>query len=336
MNAKVQTDNHLKIAVVGPGAIGCLFAGLLVKAGHKVTLLDHRPARARILSRKGITIQTADGARVVRVPATANASKIGVVDIVFMCVKAYDTAAAISRAASAVGPRTIVVSMQNGLGNAEAIARVVDSQQIVCGITGHGVICLGHGRVFHAGAGRTRVAALLPGCRHVAKRVAEVLRDAGLDTTVTEDVNGMLWSKLIVNAAINPLTVILDIPNGQLLNHPVAHSTMLKAAAEATAVAEANGVSLLFRDSKHEVEAICRKTGDNVSSMLQDVRRRHRTEIDSITGAIVRAARKTRLAVPVNRMLLRQVRIIENCSQKQAAPTIKSRVVAIKSHSEAL
>ncbi|MEI6218865.1 MAG: 2-dehydropantoate 2-reductase [bacterium] len=336
MKVKVQKDNRLKIAVVGPGAIGCLFAGLLARAGHKVTLLDHRPSRARILSRKGITIQTAEGARVVRVPATANAAETGIVDIIFICVKAYDTAAAISSAAMAVGPRTIVVSMQNGLGNAETIARVVDSPQIVCGITGHGVICLGHGRVFHAGAGRTRVAALLPGCRHVAKRVAKVLRGAGLDTTVAGDVKGMLWSKLIVNAAINPLTVILDIPNGQLLNNTVAHSTMLKAAAEAAAVAEANGISLLFRDSKLEVEAVCRKTRDNFSSMLQDVRRRHRTEIDSITGAIVRTARKTRVDVPVNRMLLRQVRIIENCSQKQAAPKSKSRVVAIKSHSKAL
>jgi len=320
MKTMALRGGRLRIAVVGPGAIGCLFAGLLAEAGHDVTLLDHRPSRARLLSKTGITIQTADGTRVVRVPATASAAEIGDVDIIFLCVKSYDTAAAISRAAKPVGPRTIVVSMQNGLGNAEQIARVVAPSRIVCGTTGHGVISLGPGHILHAGADKTRFAAFLPDGVSIARRIAAILRAAHFDATAGVNAESMLWSKLVINAAINPPTVIFNMRNGQMLNHPVARDIMLKAAEEAKAVAEANGVSLMFRDPAREVEAVCRRTGSNLSSMLQDVQCRRRTEIDSITGAIVRAARSAGVAVPVSRSLLRQVRAIESCRLASRGP----------------
>lgn len=300
-----------RIVVVGPGAIGCLFAALLTEAGYDVTLLDHRPARARRLARRGITIQTAASSRRVRVPATTDAAQIGAVDILFLCVKSYDTLAAVSRAAAAIGPGTTVVSMQNGLGNAEMVLKFAAPSQVVCGVTGHGVVNRGIGHVFHAGMGKTRIAAFKPGCSRPARHVARILCAAKLDTTTSHDVHSMIWSKLIVNAAINPLTALLNVPNGGLMNDPSARATMIGAAVEAAAVAKASGVSLMFHDPQREVESICRSTEHNISSMLQDIRRRRKTEIESITGAVVREARKSGVAVPVNRMLLEQVRAIE-------------------------
>ncbi|MEI6808025.1 MAG: 2-dehydropantoate 2-reductase, partial [bacterium] len=202
---------------------------------------------------------------------------------------------------------TIVVSMQNGLDNGRTIARAVARSRIACGVTGHGAVNLGSGKIIHAGTGRTRIAPLNPAFGPIARRTAVLLRSATFDATATNDVNCIIWSKLVVNAAINPLTAVLNVPNGYLLSDPVAKKTMLEAADEAATVAKAKGVSLAFRNPRNEVETVCRATSENISSMLQDVRLHRKTEIEVINGAIVREARRMGVPVPVNSMLLRRV-----------------------------
>lgn len=274
-------------------------------------ILDHKPARARRLARKGVTIETAGSSRRIRVPALFSAKDLGTVGVIFLCVKASDTRAAVSGAAPAIGPETIVVSLQNGIGNAETIARLVPTSRVMCGVTGQGAINLGPGHVFHAGEGKTRIAALAPQSNAAARRVAVLLRAAGLDASWARDAHAMLWGKLIVNAAINPLSALLNVPNGRLLDDPAARGVMFEAAAEAAAVAKACGVCLQSGNPAHMVARACRATAFNISSMLQDVRRRRKTEIEYITGAVVRAASRHDVAVPVNRRLLSRVRELE-------------------------
>ncbi|MEI6970973.1 MAG: ketopantoate reductase family protein [bacterium] len=309
------TNTAPRCLVVGPGAIGCLLAAKLAEGGCDVVLLDHKPARARALTRSGLRIDTSSSSRRVRVPVVTGQRLPGeAVDYIFVCVKCHDTRNAISAAAPAIGPATIVVSMQNGLGNAEMIARFVPGSRVVCGVTGHGAINLGPGRVFHAGNGRTRVASMASIAAASAMRVARLLRRAGMHTTWMPDARAMLWGKLIVNASINPLTAVLDLQNGKLLTLPAAKGIMLRAAAEGAAVAEACGVSLPFRSPAREVIAACKATRNNISSMLQDLRGHRKTEIEYITGEVIRAARRHRVPVPVNRMLFAMISALEERS----------------------
>lgn len=332
----------MKIVFVGPGAMGCLFAGLLTEslppssrkaelrrtsrlrsprlgsgqagqAGlYDVWLLDKDPVRAKAIAGNGVRIDAEQGSRIVKVNTTAEPTEIGSADMIFLCVKSYDTGATIRHALPLVGSGTIVVSLQNGAGNAEQVAEVVESAQIVCGITAYGATGLGRGHMRHAGVGPTLVAPFVSGGRERAAQTAELLTKSGINTIAAEDMQSMIWSKLIVNAAINPLTAISNVRNGQLVKDHELRATMQKAALEAAAVAKAKDISLMYGNVVKEVEEVCRVTKDNFSSMLQDVRRHRRTEIDSITGVIVKEAHASGIEAPTNEMLLKRVHKIEH------------------------
>lgn len=301
----------MRIVVVGPGAIGCLFAGLLSEAKRDVWLLDKNAARAKAIAENGVRIDDDKGSRVIRVKISAETDSMGRAGLVLVCVKSYDVSAAIRHALPVVGPETIVVPLENGSGNVERIAEVVGGDQIACGITSHGSTRLGRGHVRHAGVGPTMIAAFVPAQRERAGLVADFLTASGIEARVADDMQSMIWNKLIVNAAINPLTAISNVRNGQLLENPDLRETMRKAAVEAAEVARAKDVHLAYGNEVEEVEKVCRETANNFSSMLQDVRRGRRTEIDSISGVIVEAAHAAGIAVPMNEMLLERVRGIE-------------------------
>ena len=298
-----------RIVVVGPGAIGCLFAASLARAGLDVLLLDKDPARAALIAGRGVTVEATPVAWHAAVPATASHAGIAPADILCVCVKAYDTAEAVRHALPLIGPRTVVVSLQNGLDNATVIASSVRAERVLCAVTAHGATRLEPGRVRHAGSGTTLVGAWRPGDEPhaLAARFAGILTKAGLAAEATRHTAGLLWSKLAINAAINPVTALWDVPNGALLERPELMELAVQAAGEAERVARAAGITLLFRDAAAEVRGVCRDTAENLSSMLQDVRRGRRTEIDAINGAVVREARTLGVPAPVNEMLVRRV-----------------------------
>jgi len=301
----------MRIVVVGPGAIGCLFSASLAESGQDVFLLDKDPARARLISRKGIRIDKGKRSRQVRVRAVSDPAGEEPADVVLLCVKSYDTARAMRHARRLIGPRTCVCSFQNGLGNAEQIARVVPRGRIVCAATAHGSTHVAPGHVRHAGSGVTTLAPYSRKAFSYAQDLAGILAQAGLDVELTDDPAGMIWSKLIINAAINPVTAVAGVRNGVILERLDLRDLSCRAAREAEQVAKALGITLLYTDAVAETETVCRRTRDNFSSMLQDVRRGKRTEIDAISGAIVARARRLGVPVPVNARLLREVKRAE-------------------------
>lgn len=293
----------MKVVIVGPGALGCLFASLLTEAEYDVVLLDKDPKRARLIFKQGILIEQNHRTRNVHMSVTGSPAEIGMADFVCLCVKSFDTRSAIQHAASLIGPKTIVVSIQNGLGNAEVIARVADRKKLICAVTSQASTSLGVGHIRHAGTGLTSVASFLPR-QSDAPAFARVLRNAGIPTEVLDDAAAMIWGKLVVNAAINPVTTIGDVSNGEILSQPNLREMAFAAAREAALVAEAKGIRLPFVDAAEEVENVCKATAANISSMLQDLRNGKETEIDAINGAIVREARSAKVPVPTNKLLL--------------------------------
>ncbi len=301
----------MKILIVGPGAMGCLFTALLVEAKQEVCLLDKSPERADRIGRTGIRVEGIGGTRTVPVSTTADPNDAREVDLVFVWVKAYDTASAVSTVDPVLTRRTPVVTLQNGLGNVEAIARYADPDRIVGGTTAHGATLLDVGSIRHAGKGNTAIGKVSGGRDSDLEDVASLLCGAGLDTEVCEDVEGTIWSKLVVNAAINPLTAITGLRNGQLLESGETRRLLDLASDESAWIASRCGVTLAYPDPRESARDVCRTTAQNRSSMLQDILRGRRTEIDSINGALVGKAEELGIQAPVNETLTCLVRSIE-------------------------
>lgn len=295
----------MRTAIVGPGAMGCLFAGLLAEQSHDVWLLDNDAVRAAAIAESGIRIEQGSESRAVGVNITANPDDIGHVAVVFLFVKAYDTAAAMQHALPLVDSDTTIVSLQNGAGNVEAIERAVARSAIVRGSTAYGSTHLGVGHVRHAGTGSTAIAAVDPSSEDRAVSVAGVLAEAGIEAQIGSNWLELVWHKLVINAAINPLAAVSDVANGRLVEDGGLRAMLVAAATEAGAVALAKGVRM--GDPAAEAEAVCLRTSDNIASMLQDVRQQRRTEIDAITGVVVSEARKLGIEAPTNEMLLTRV-----------------------------
>jgi 2-dehydropantoate 2-reductase len=299
-----------KVVVVGPGAMGCLFAGLLAAAGAPVRLLDRRPERARLLSGQGIVIERGGRRQTYPVPVSADPGAIGPAGLVIVCVKAYDTAAAAEFARPLVGQATEVLSLQNGLGNVEALTAAFGPDRVLGGTTAQGAFVLAPGVVRHAGVGETVIGEPRGG-RDRAERVAAWLTRAGVPATVTDDLEALVWSKLVINVAINPLTALLGLPNGALPELAPARELMRAVVDEVEAVCARRGTRLLHPDPLEKALAVARATGDNVSSMLADVRNQRRTEIDQLRGAGAREAAALGLAATANLTLARLVRARE-------------------------
>ncbi len=298
----------MKTTVVGPGAMGTLFSVLLANAGHEVHLLDKDPARAAELSGRGLALEGISAGRAAKIPVTADPSSIGPCELVLVCVKAYDTETAARSLAALLSDETVVLTLQNGLGNAELLAGAVDGGRVLAGSTAQGANVVEPGRVIHAGTGDTHIGELSGPATGRVRKLCEMFSAAGIPATASDDVAGLLWGKLVVNVGINPFTGLLQVRNGELLERDETRELMKMAVDEAVAVAQAAGVRLPFPDPLARVREVAKLTGQNKSSMYQDVTAGRRTEIDFICGAVVREGEKLGIPTLVNRALTLLVR----------------------------
>ena len=304
----------MKIGIVGPGAMGCLLAGMMARAGLEVMLLDHRPDRAERIRRQGLRLETDLGEIQVPVAVTLEPLDLSGVDLALICVKAYDTEG-VARRLQALDPPPYFLTLQNGVGNVELLGACLSRERVLAGITSHGATALGPGWVRHAGSGDTLVGPGFAeefGSQDPGVRMAqESLSAAGFETRTVPRINPLIWSKLLVNVGINALTALTRLRNGDLLSFSATEQTLEEAVAEAIRVAQAKGIELVYDDPLGQVKSVCRSTASNLSSMLQDVLKEKRTEIDFINGTILREAEKQRIPVPVNALLTRLVHALE-------------------------
>lgn len=318
----------MKITVVGPGALGCLIGGFLAKTGEDVWFLDKHSERATKLRDDGIKIEGISGEHNVKVKATCESKETGTSDLVIICVKSYDTETAIKNIKSIISDDTLVLTLQNGLGNIEIIGEIVGQEKVIGGITSHGSTSLGDGHIRHAGRGETIIgrwyqASSRKGVkkwqipRRRLEEVASVLRKANFETKVSDNIKEIIWSKLIINVGINALTAVTHLKNGDLLEHEWSKDIMRQAVLEATKVAKRRRISLTYSDPIKKVESVCSSTADNLSSMLQDVLRKKKTEIDYINGAIVSEGESLEIPTPVNSILTNLVKAVESSYNKQ-------------------
>lgn len=274
------------VLIVGPGAIGLLLAARLRLAGVPVTLLDHRPDRAQRLQQ--ITLQENGQSHQIPVTASADPGIAAHFKCILICVKAQTTAAVARTIAPHVPVKACVLSLQNGLGNKETLAQLPCNRNLRVGVTSYGARLLNEHTVIPTGDGTIRIAATPPDL--IAAQWTHHLEKAGFSVALAADVEAMLWSKLVINAALNPLTALYRLTNGELPRHPQAWTQAMQILDESVQIATACGIELDAAEMQRQLQDACRKTASNQSSMLADVLAGKPTEIDAINGAIVNAA----------------------------------------------
>ena len=300
----------LKFLIVGPGAMGCLFAARLHAAGFKAVLFDYSSTRAGRINETGIMVEGVSGTYKAMVPVTADLTGIDP-DMVLICVKSNRTRYAAEDLKEKVPRKTLFVTLQNGLGNVETLKEVLGDDRVIGGVTSEGATSLEMGKIRHAGMGSTVVGPRKNFDAHLDELVS-AFNKAGFSTTSSDNVDELIWSKLIVNVGINALAAITGLKNGRLPDYEGSLSIMKQAVAEALAVSKAKNINLAFNDPFEKVLEVCRATAGNIASMLQDVLNKKTTEIDFINGAICREGENTGISTPANLTLTRLVKTIES------------------------
>lgn len=309
----------MKIAIVGPGAMGCLFAAMLTrsKAKHDLWLLDKDPERAKKINATGISVEGLSNFTQ-KIKVTAEAKEVDRCDLVIIFTKSYDTDKALRAIKPLLSDNTNVLSLQNGLGNLQLVCEAVGEDKAVGGIIVCGATLEGIGKVKLTGKAEAIIGRINGKIFADLRRISTLFNEAGIPTKISKDINGVIWSKLIINAGINALASVCRMRNGVLLQHEGTRELMKQAAVEATKVAKRKRIKLIYDDPLQKVESVCTDTSDNICSMLQDVLQKQRTEIDFINGAVVRQGKSCGIKTPVNEMLTQLVESIEASYKRQA------------------
>jgi 2-dehydropantoate 2-reductase len=298
--------NNGHILIVGTGALATLFAARLTQAGYPIVMLGSWKAGLDALRKDGARLVGSGGnEQQFKVQVTNDPREYLGIKHALVLVKAWQTEHAAQQLRECLAQDGVAVTLQNGLGNRETLVQSLGHSRVALGTTTTGATLLGPGLARAGGEGIISIE------RHQAlDPIEEALRSAKFNVQIVEDAQSLIWGKLVINAAINPLTALLRVPNGRLLERPSAREMMGALASETAKVASAEKIHLPFSDPIAAAEDVARKTAANHSSMLQDVLREAPTEIDAICGAVVRAAQRHELDTPANWACWKLVRAI--------------------------
>jgi 2-dehydropantoate 2-reductase len=295
-----------RVLIVGTGALATLFAARLGVSGCSVSMLGTWPEGLRALGVQGARLVGLDGRQVrTRVLATNDPHDCAGTRFALVLVKSWQTERAAAQLKACLAMDGLALTLQNGLGNREILAGQLGASRVALGSSTTGATLLGPGLAKAGGEGALSIE------RHTRLGpLHEVMRRAGFHIELVQDARSLIWSKLVVNSAINPLTAILRVPNGQLLERPAARLLLHALARETAAVAQAEHIELAHSDPVELVESVARGTAANHSSMFQDIQRGAPTEIDAICGAVARAGVEHSVPTPLNSACWRMVQAL--------------------------
>jgi 2-dehydropantoate 2-reductase len=294
----------LQVAVLGAGAVGCFYGGMLARAGHTVTLIG-RPQHVQVFEAQGLRMQTLMFDETVKVQASTDASAVAGADLVLFAVKSPDTASAGAQMREHLKPGALVLCLQNGVDNAERLRAVLPGVQVAAAVVYVATEMAGPGHLRHHGRGE-----LVIEPAPASERVAQALIAASVPTELSDNVRGALWAKLILNCAYNALSAVGRIAYGELVQQTGVTEVMRDVVAECRAVAAADGVTLP-RDVDAAVRRIAETMPSQYSSTAQDLMRGKPSEIDHLNGYVVQRGQALGVPTPANRVLWVMVRLAQ-------------------------
>lgn len=298
------------ILIVGSGAMASLFAARLAIRQQPVLMYDTWADAVHTISHNGIQLTTPSGEKIsVAVSITNSLEAVPPVQYALVLVKSWQTPVSANCLLKVLKDDGIALTLQNGLGNLETLEQALGSQRCTAGVATVGAHLTAPGFVRQAGQ-----AELTLGSRPGLHNLLQILTDAGFTISLQDNLESLLWGKLVVNAAVNPITALLNISNGALLENPPALHLMQQIITEIDSVTAKLKIQLPYPNAADHVIQVVQNTAENVSSMLQDLQNNRRTEIDSINGAVVHHARQAGVSVPVNETLVQLIHAREIAS----------------------
>lgn len=294
----------LQVAVMGAGAVGCYYGGMLARAGHRVTLIG-RPAHVQAVQAHGLRLQTLSFDETVPLAASTEAGAVAGADVVLFAVKSTDTEQAGQQMRAHLKPGVLVLSLQNGVDNAERLRAVLPGVAVAAAVVYVATEMAGPGHLRHHGRGELVIE---PSAR--SAELAQALVAAGVPTEVSNNVRGALWAKLVLNCAYNALSAVGRIAYGELVQRPGVLAVMRDVVAECTAVAAADGVTLPG-DVDAAVRRIAETMPSQLSSTAQDLMRSKPSEIDHLNGYVVQRGAALGVPTPANRVLWAVTKLVE-------------------------
>ena len=311
----------MRICFLGAGALGCSIGGVLAAGGSDVSLVDRYQAHVDAINESGLRMRVGDEEKVVKVKAYDDCREIGPVDLIIVLVKSFHTRAAIASAGPLIGEKTMVMSIQNGLGHEEILAEVVGRERVLAAKTYVGGVFLEPGHIISGSKGKQTYIGELDGkLTPRLQAVVDEFNRAGLLATASTNIYGTMWDKLLVNVATGALCAITKLPYGGLYSVPEVEACALAAVAEGIAVAKANHITLTSEDPKYfwllAAEGL---PAEFKTSMLQSLEKGEQTEVDFINGSVVRWGVRSAIPTPVNQTLLACTKGIERSIADDAA-----------------
>jgi 2-dehydropantoate 2-reductase len=308
----------MRTIIFGAGAMGSLIGGLLAQQ-HNVTFIGRHAHMAAIrksgLKITGKTQLLLPRKKIIAYETVEPLKKgCGPPELVLVTVKSYDTSSIIPDLKKIIGNETVLLSLQNGLDNEENLRAAFPNNIVIGSTICHGVTHEKPGEVYHAGFGDTVVGSFEPENNKIAREISKMFSEIGIETQVTNNICGELWAKVAINASINPITAVTGLKNGWLLKEPRLEDLLEKTCNEVMAVSKKSGAKLpggYQGDILGRTKRVVERTADNKSSMLQDIEKGRRTEIDSINGAVVRVGERCKINTPFNRTLTTLVKARE-------------------------
>ena len=314
-SAKSPPPLH-KVAVMGAGAVGSFYGAMLARAGHRVTLIG-RPAHVQAIQRDGLQLEMGRQLHTVRVEASSDPSAVAGADLVLCCVKSGDTEDAARQIAPHLGPATLLMSLQNGVGNAETLARLLPCR-VIPAVVYVAVALGGPGRVCHFGRGDLAIGAMPGGTQSsvpewpTLQALVDFFAGAQVPVRIVPDVAVELWAKLLVNCAYNAISGLAQMPYARLAEQADIRALQDDVVREVIAVAAASGLTLPLDASLDAVRRIAVGMPQQLSSTAQDMAKRKPSEIDHLNGYIARRGRELGVPTPVNRTLYALVKLVES------------------------
>jgi 2-dehydropantoate 2-reductase len=313
----------MRVAVLGAGAMGAIFGSALYRAGAEVVFFDNRLDVVEAITSKGLVLDGVLGATTARYSATTVAAELGNVDLALVLVDSTATTAVTGVAAECLAERGCALTLQNGIGNWEALAARLGGERVLAGSTYNSGAGLGPGRARHTNLGPTVIGETDGARTERAREIGRLLEMAGLPVEITDNVQGHIWSKFVHNCAINPVSAVTRLRPGEIARTKAAAHLLDQILDEALAVVETAGIGLPEVDPRKHIRDHCWERY-NRPSMLQHLESGRGTEIDALNGALVHLARKLGVPVPMNEAIVLMVKALEASTRQQGAPLDES------------
>jgi len=300
----------LRTYMIGSGAMGSFYGGLLSRAGFDVTLIDLRTDHVDLIERNGLIVEGVRGRHVIRVPARTDHAGLPPADFAIIFTDANATREAARTAAQVLTTEGFALTLQNGIGNVEALVDELGAARVVAGVTMNSGALPEAGRTTYTNAGMTSIGELDGRITPRIEELARMFNSAGIETKVIADPMAEIWTKFVLNCAVNALTAITGLRSGEIYRTPEVSALQDRVIDEILAVIERKGVRLTEPDPRKKIKDHCR-VRYNRPSMMQHIEQGRRTEIDALNGALVREAKALGLAVPYNEAVVAVVKGLE-------------------------